>query len=146
MKLDDFVDVAKDCKNMNFRQVWEVYDRQFATLKAAIESLGDKFVVEEFKGSDGPVFELSHGYEKGHTIVYVNDVIQWKDTDYTESSANTITLNNDLSPDDVIKVVIVLSCMLVNESDLIYSKVEDIVNKRIYEIVFPLNFSVNKLL
>lgn len=138
LKFDDFVEVAKDCRDMSFRQVWEVYDKQFKALKQAVQNMGDKFVVEEFKGDDGPELTLSHTFQKGHTIVYVNDVIQWKDTDYEETSNRTISLKMDLVPEDTIKVVVVLSSMLVNESDLVYTKVEDIVNKRIYEIVYDI--------
>lgn len=107
MNIEKFKDISKDCKDMSFRQIWDTYDTQFNKLREAINSLGDKVVIESFTGEK--VLTLSHTYQKNHCIVYLNNVIQWKDTDYEETDTTTITMLQDINSEDEIKVIIIIN-------------------------------------
>ena len=142
MERSEFANITRDCKDLTFRQIWEIYDSQFSELRDAIMALGDKFVVETFTGTGNQTLHLEHKYKTNHTVVYINDVIQWKGVDYIETDSQTITILNTLSSKDVIKVVIILTSMLVNESELIYSKIQEIVDEKLESIVSEKLFKI----
>ena len=127
--MDDFVNVARDCKDLSFRQVWEIYDRQFSQLREAIESMGDEFVIEDFSGEGNGTLSLQHSYRPDHVIVYKNSVIQWKDIDYYETDSKTVTMVEPTVESDTIKVIIVVPYMLSAEN--VYSRVRNLVDESV---------------
>lgn len=96
-------------KDLRFSDIWRIYDSQFDTIKNFLMTLGDKYSVEEFTGDISKTLRLSNSYSSGQLFVYLNGVIQWKDTDYRESSPNTITLKFARKTSDVIKVIVIHS-------------------------------------
>lgn len=100
-------------QDYTFRDIFSIYDKQFQDLlNFILTQKGDIYTVEEFKDSTDKIIKLSESYQNGTVIVYINDIIQWKNEDYTESSDYTITLINDRNIDDVIKVVVIQSNFL----------------------------------
>lgn len=110
MDMFDFKNVH-DNRDLTFRDIWRIYDEQFAAIKNFLISLGDRFYVESFSGSSDKILRLKHTYTKGQVQVYINGVIQWKNEDYIESSYNTITLLSDRNPKDDIRVIIINSAL-----------------------------------
>lgn len=106
----DFKKVHED-RDLTFREIWKIYDKQFEAIRQFIMGLGDRFYVESFSGSTDKTLHLKHKYTKNQVQVYINGVIQWKDEDYIESSYNTITLLSERDKKDEIKVVIINSAL-----------------------------------
>ena len=135
VEISEFKDIAKDCKDLSFRQIWSIYDRQFNELRDAIHSLGDKIVVETFTGTGSQVLNLQHTYIKNHCIVYLNNVIQWKGIDYEETDSRTITILHNLNSSDVVRVLIILNDMLIAENLLNIEHIREVVNETIDTLV-----------
>ena len=108
MKFPEFIKVEKD-KKLRFVDIWRIYDYQFEVLREFMMTLGDKYVMEEFTGGTGKVLTLQNTYARGQLFLYKNNVIQWKEVDYVETSSRSVTLINSREYTDVIKVVIVKS-------------------------------------
>lgn len=100
-----------DNRELTFRDIWKIYDEQFAAIRDFLINLGDRFYVESFSGSTDKILHLKHVYTKNQVQVYINGVIQWKNEDYIESSYNTITLLGKRSIKDDIRVVIINSAL-----------------------------------
>lgn len=109
--IEEFVDV-RNSESLRFCDIWRIYDHQFSVLRNFINTMGDKYEVEEFTNSTSKVLELSHRYSSKQVFVYINEVIQWKDRDYEETSPNKITLLHERTTSDIIRVVIVKSNIL----------------------------------
>ena len=108
MKFPEFVKVEQD-KKLRFVDIWRIYDYQFEVLREFMMTLGDKYVMEEFTSGTGKVLTLQNTYASGQLFLYKNNVIQWKDVDYVETSSKSVTLLNNRESTDVIRVVIVKS-------------------------------------
>jgi hypothetical protein len=135
VEISEFKDIAHDCKDLTFRQIWGIYDKQFNELRDVLLSLGDKIVVEHFTGDGSEVLHLQHKYVKNHCIVYLNNVIQWKGVDYEETDSNTITMLQEIKDTDEIRVVIILNDMLVSENLLNIEHIREVVNETIDTMV-----------
>lgn len=130
MEISKFKDIVSECKDLTFRQIWEIYDAQFNELRDAIHALGDKIVVETFTNGE-KVLNLTHKYINNHTIVYWNDVIQWKGIDYEETDNRTITMLHNVNDKDIIKVVIILNDMLIAENALNIEHIREVVEEEL---------------
>lgn len=100
----------------SFREIWKIYDEQFNILRDIILSLGDKYQVENFSGSDDKVITLNTPYNSNQLFVYCNGVLQWKDRDYRENSPTEIELLFDRKATDDVRVVTIKSNVI--KSDL----------------------------
>lgn len=100
----------------SFREIWKIYDEQFNILRDIILSLGDKYHVENFSGSDDKVITLNTPYNSNQLFVYCNGVLQWKDRDYRENSPTEIELLFDRKATDDVRVVTIKSNVI--KSDL----------------------------
>jgi len=100
----------------SFREIWKIYDEQFNILRDIILSLGDKYQVENFSGSDNKVITLNTPYNSNQVFVYCNGVLQWKDRDYRENSPTEIELLFDRKATDDVRVVTIKSNVI--KSDL----------------------------
>ena len=131
MEISKFKDIVHECKDLTFRQIWEIYDAQFNELRDAIQAMGDKIVVETFTGDGSKVLSLDHKYVNNHTIVYWNDTRQWKGLDYEETDNRTITMLHNVNEKDVIRVVIIINDMLVAENELNIEHLREIVDEEL---------------
>lgn len=113
MAISEFVNITKNCKDLTFRQIWDIYDKQFEILREAIIELGDKIVVETFTGTN-PEKELSTEYLPNHIMVYLNNAIQWKDIDYVEESSTKVRMLAELEEGDVVKVLVLKSSTVLD--------------------------------
>jgi beta-lactamase superfamily II metal-dependent hydrolase len=99
----------------SFREIWKIYDEQFNILRDIILSLGDKYQVENFSGSDNKVITLNTPYNSNQVFVYCNGVLQWKDRDYRENSPTEIELLFDRKATDDVRVVTIKSNVIKND-------------------------------
>lgn len=99
----------------SFREIWKIYDEQFNILRDIILSLGDKYQVENFSGSDGKVITLNTPYNSNQVFVYCNGVLQWKDRDYRENSPTEIELLFDRKATDDVRIVTIKSNVIKND-------------------------------
>ena len=99
----------------SFREIWKIYDEQFNILRDIILSLGDKYQVENFSGSDNKVITLDTPYNSNQLFVYCNGVLQWKDRDYRENSPTEIELLFDRKATDDVRVVTIKSNVIKND-------------------------------
>lgn len=99
----------------SFREIWKIYDEQFNILRDIILSLGDKYQVENFSGSDNKVITLNTPYNSNQVFVYCNGVLQWKDRDYQENSPTEIELLFDRKATDDVRVVTIKSNVIKND-------------------------------
>lgn len=104
MNLDSFTPIKNSGKTWG--EIFDTYDKQFNQLRDYLLSLSEKYSIETFTNTTNRVITLTGSYSKGQIIVYINNVIQWKDVDYQETSGNVITLLKDITPDDVVRVFI----------------------------------------
>lgn len=120
MEISNFKHIAEDCKDMTFRQIWDIYDSQFQELKDAILSLGDKIVVETFTGNEvSSIVHTEHAFTHNHALVFKNSVLQLNGTDYEIIDSKTIRFfGGNLYERDVVTVIIFLTTMLVNENEM----------------------------
>ena len=109
--IEKFVDV-RNSKGLKFDDIWRIYDNQFNVLRDFAITLGDKYDVETFTESTSREINLSHSYSSNQIFVYINEVIQWKDKDYSETTPTRITLLHDRSYTDTVRVVIIRSNVL----------------------------------
>lgn len=113
-------------QDYTFRDIFSIYDKQFQDLlNFILTQKGDIYTVEEFKDSTDKVLRLSESYQNGTVVVYINDIIQWKNEDYIESTDNTVTLINERLETDIIKVVIIQSNFLQNNLNSFLQVVKD---------------------
>ena len=89
-----------------WREIFNQYDTQFNELLYIIYQLGDTRNVDVFKYGTDKVLTLSNEYTRGKNelMVYKNNVIQWVNADYKETSSTTIELVEPREYDDVIYV------------------------------------------
>lgn len=99
----------------SFREIWKIYDEQFNILRDIILSLGDKYQVENFSGSDNKVITLNTPYNSNQVFVYCNGVLQWKDRDYRENSPTEIELLFDRKATDDVRIVTIKSNVIKND-------------------------------
>lgn len=99
----------------SFREIWKIYDEQFNILRDIILSLGDKYQVENFSGSDNKVITLNTPYNSNQLFVYCNGVLQWKDRDYRENSPTEIELLFDRKATDDVRIVTIKSNVIKND-------------------------------
>lgn len=99
----------------SFKEIWKIYDEQFNILRDIILSLGDKYQVENFSGSDNKVITLNTPYNSNQVFVYCNGVLQWKDRDYQENSPTEIELLFDIKATDDIRIVTIKSNVIKND-------------------------------
>lgn len=99
----------------SFREIWKIYDEQFNILRDIILSLGDKYQVENFSGSDSKVITLNTPYNSNQVFVYCNGVLQWKDRDYRENSPTEIELLFDRKATDDVRIVTIKSNVIKND-------------------------------
>lgn len=99
----------------SFREIWKIYDEQFNILRDIILSLGDKYQVENFSGSDNKVITLNTPYNSNQVFVYCNGVLQWKDRDYRENSPTEIELLFDREATDDVRIVTIKSNVIKND-------------------------------
>lgn len=99
----------------SFKEIWKIYDEQFNILRDIILSLGDKYQVENFSGSDNKVITLNTPYNSNQVFVYCNGVLQWKDRDYRENSPTEIELLFDRKATDDVRVVTIKSNVIKND-------------------------------
>ena len=99
----------------SFKEIWKIYDEQFNILRDIILSLGDKYQVENFSGSDNKVITLNTPYNRNQVFVYCNGVLQWKDRDYRENSPTEIELLFDRKATDDVRVVTIKSNVIKND-------------------------------
>lgn len=99
----------------SFREIWKIYDEQFNILRDIILSLGDKYQVENFSGSDDKVITLNTPYNSNQVFVYCNGVLQWKDRDYRENSPTEIELLFDRKATDDVRIVTIKSNVIKND-------------------------------
>lgn len=99
----------------SFREIWKIYDEQFNILRDIILSLGDKYQVENFSGSDSKVITLNTPYNSNQVFVYCNGVLQWKDRDYRENSPTEIELLFDRKATDDVRIVTIKSNVINND-------------------------------
>lgn len=99
----------------SFREIWKIYDEQFNILRDIILSLGDKYQVENFSGSDNKVITLNTPYNSNQVFVYCNGVLQWKDRDYRENSSTEIELLFDRKATDDVRIVTIKSNVIKND-------------------------------
>ena len=99
----------------SFREIWKIYDEQFNILRDIILSLGDKYQVENFSGSDNKVITLNTPYNSNQVFVYCNGVLQWKDRDYRENSPTEIELLFDRKATDDVRIVTIKSNIIKND-------------------------------
>ena len=99
----------------SFREIWKIYDEQFNILRDIILSLGDKYQVENFSGSDNKVITLNTPYNSSQVFVYCNGVLQWKDRDYRENSPTEIELLFDRKATDDVRIVTIKSNVIKND-------------------------------
>lgn len=99
---------------MNFRQIFEIYDNQFNSLREILLKLGDKFIAQTFTGSTNQLLTLENTFDvgKGQVFVFFNGVVQWVNENYEEETNQSIRLLFDRQETDEIKVVIVKSHFL----------------------------------
>lgn len=123
MELKPFQSV--DNKGYSFSQVWKIYDAQFKQIYDFLVSLGDKYIVETIpKGTDN-VINLSHAYTSNQIFVYINEVIQWKDIDYQETTSTSITLLKPREYEDNIKVIFIKSNTLTDNLENYIKELQD---------------------
>lgn len=113
-------------QDLRFSDIWRIYDSQFEAIKSFLMTLGDKYSVEEFTKDTSQVLTLSNSYSSGQLFVYLNGVIQWKGTDYEESSSDTITLKFARRTSDIIKVVVIHSNILQVNIESYVKQIQDI--------------------
>lgn len=99
----------------SFKEIWKIYDEQFNILRDIILSLGDKYQVENFSGSDNKVITLNTPYNSNQVFVYCNGVLQWKDRDYRENSPTEIELLFDRKATDDVRIVTIKSNVIKND-------------------------------
>lgn len=99
----------------SFKEIWKIYDEQFNILRDIILSLGDKYQVENFSGSDSKVITLNTPYNSNQVFVYCNGVLQWKDRDYRENSPTEIELLFDRKATDDVRIVTIKSNVIKND-------------------------------
>lgn len=99
----------------SFKEIWKIYDEQFNILRDIILSLGDKYQVENFSGSDDKVITLNTPYNSNQVFVYCNGVLQWKDRDYRENSPTEIELLFDRKATDDVRIVTIKSNVIKND-------------------------------
>lgn len=99
----------------SFREIWKIYDEQFNILRDIILSLGDKYQVENFSGSDNKVITLNTPYNSNQVFVYCNGVLQWQDRDYRENSPTEIELLFDRKATDDVRIVTIKSNVIKND-------------------------------
>ena len=99
----------------SFREIWKIYDEQFNILRDIILSLGDKYQVENFSGSDNKVITLNTPYNSNQVFVYCNGVLQWKDRDYRENSPTEVELLFDRKATDDVRIVTIKSNVIKND-------------------------------
>lgn len=99
----------------SFKEIWKIYDEQFNILRDIILSLGDKYQVENFSGSDNKVITLNTPYNSHQVFVYCNGVLQWKDRDYRENSPTEIELLFDRKATDDVRIVTIKSNVIKND-------------------------------
>ena len=99
----------------SFKEIWKIYDEQFNILRDIILSLGDKYQVENFSGSDNKVITLNTPYNSNQVFVYCNGVLQWKDRDYRENSPTEVELLFDRKATDDVRIVTIKSNVIKND-------------------------------
>jgi hypothetical protein len=125
MGIQEFTKVSES-ESLRFIDIWKIYDSQFEAIRNFLMTLGDKYVVEEFTGSTSKTLSLSHSYSSGQLFLYKNGAIQWKDTDYIETSSKVVTLVESRKTTDVIKVVVIQSNVLQVNVEYYVKQIQEI--------------------
>ena len=120
MEIQEFSKVTG--KGYNFKQVFQIYDRQFEVLRDFLLTLGDKYVVEEIAPGISSEIRLQNKYASGQLFLYLNNVLQWKNVDYEEVTPTTLHLLFERNYSDELKVVII-------RSNVLRSSIEAYINK-----------------
>lgn len=120
MEIQEFSKVTG--KGYNFKQVFQIYDRQFEVLRDFLLTLGDKYIVEEIAPGISSEIRLQNKYASGQLFLYLNNVLQWKGVDYEEVTPTTLHLLFERTYEDELKVVIV-------RSNVMQSSIEAYINK-----------------
>lgn len=115
-------------QDLRFNDIWKIYDDQFSDIRNFLISLGDKYVVQDFTGGSSKVLQLQESYDSGQLFLYVNGVLQWKDTDYEETSSKSITLLRDISINDEVKVIIIRSNILQTDTEMYVDEIKKVYN------------------
>lgn len=107
-----------------WKEIFEVYDKNFEKLHNFLVTLGTNYHVDKFNNVAGPDLVLSKEYIPGNhqLMVFVDGIIQWVGEDYRESGASSITFLSDVSEAEEIRVVII-------DSFSAYADVQDLVEE-----------------
>ena len=112
MELEQFKKINGNA--YSFKEIWDIYDKQFTMIRDVLLSMGDKYVVETIPKSDDKTKKLMNKYTKNQLFLYVNGVIQWKDVNYKEIDGETIELLFDRDTQDDLRVVIIKSNVMAD--------------------------------
>lgn len=114
-KINEFVKVSEKENELEFTDIWKIYDKQFEILRDYLLTLGDKYEVEQFTHiSKDTLITIKKEYSKGQLFVYVDNVIQWKDIDYEEVDSTHIKILKSIKSDAIVRVVIINSNIIQN--------------------------------
>nr|DAQ48164.1 MAG TPA: hypothetical protein [Bacteriophage sp.] len=121
MELEQFKKINGNA--YTFKEIWDIYDKQFTMIRDVLLSMGDKYVVETIPKSNDKTIKLTNKYTKNQLFLYVNGVIQWKDVNYKEIDGETIELLFDRDTQDDLRVVIIKSNVM---ADSISNYIDDL--------------------
>ena len=121
MELEQFKKINGNA--YTFKEIWDIYDKQFTMIRDVLLSMGDKYVVETIPKSNDKTIKLKNKYTKNQLFLYVNGVIQWKDVNYKEIDGETIELLFDRDTQDDLRVVIIKSNVM---ADSISNYIDDL--------------------
>ena len=79
---------------MTWKEIFDLYDRNFKLLLDTLGSLNNKFVVESHTNLTSPVITLTNKYDVGSNAisVYYNGVRQWPGESFVELSPNSFKI------------------------------------------------------
>ena len=115
MDLNEFQKVSG--LDYTFSQIFNIYDNQFEELRNYLLSLGDTFVIETFTNKNVFYVETEEDFKSGSILVYKNESLQVRGTDYNDSTPNRITFTTKLVATDVVKVIIIKANILQDGFD-----------------------------
>ena len=127
MEIQEFSKVTG--KGYNFKQVFQIYDKQFEILRDFIISLGDKYIVEDIEPGISSEIKLKNRYASGQLFLYYNNVLQWKGTDYEEVTPTSLRILFERTFTDEIKVVIIKSNIFQYNLDSYVKKLNDMISE-----------------